>query len=152
MCSPALSQLRVFSVPRKGRFQISLMDTRHYGARSATTHPEWVGERVWFNVPLDTQRVISEQAIDCTVPTTKQQQRGNTQNTNPNTNKLALIKPINTLKNVNLKTVHLWELLISTCTWLWTLYYAQNSSDNLPSYPPNNHIAHMLSNGMEGKL
>jgi len=43
----------------------------------------------------------------------------------------------------NPKTVHLQELLISVCIWLCTIIVlhtsAQNSSDNLPSYPPDNH-------------
>jgi len=72
------------------------------------------------------------------VLTTKQQQRQNTQNTkaNPNTNKTqeTHIKP-------NPKTVHLQELLISVHIRLCTIVLhntVQNSSGNLPSYPPDN--------------
>ena len=79
--------------------------------------------------------------------TTKQQQRIYTKKTNPNNNKLAPVKnPKKTLKSQNLK-----QFVCKNCSyqcvyvsmWLCGIVLhitAQNSSDNLPPYPPGARI------------
>jgi len=79
-------------------------------------------------------RQISSQAIDCT-GTDYIEQPNNTHTTNQPYDKLALVK-----KNTQKAKAKPTGLSVPVRTAHMSIHNtAQNSSDNLPSYPPDNH-------------